>query len=136
MKTWETIPRRWRASYKSCPTCSGPMAKHARQCQRCSVHIMRLERHVFWKGDAARAETKRERIQKRLSLEGVTCERCAAVPATDRHHIDSDPGNSALSNIACLCRRCHMVVDGRLAAFRAVGRRFTGGSAATESEPS
>ena len=123
MRTWAEIPRRWQASYKPCPSCGGPMAKHARQCRRCSVYIMRGENHVAWKGDAALSATKRERIQKRLSLDGVTCERCQVAPATDRHHVDGDPGNNARSNIACLCRRCHMIVDGRLESFR----RMAGG---------
>lgn len=37
---------------------------------------------------------------------------CTA-PAVDRHHIDGDPFNNARSNVAFLCRRHHMAVDGR-----------------------
>jgi hypothetical protein len=28
--------------------------------------------------------------------------------------VDGDPGNNDPSNVASLCRRCHMTVDGRL----------------------
>jgi 5-methylcytosine-specific restriction endonuclease McrA len=46
------------------------------------------------------------------------CERCGK-PAIDRHHKDDNPLNNALENIEALCRRCHMVADGRLERFRA-----------------
>lgn len=122
--SWDEVPRRWIASYKPCPVCAGPMARHARECQRCSQYIKRGESHYAWKGDAASTTTKRERIQKRISLKGVVCESCRVAPATDRHHIDSDPGNNVRENIALLCRRCHMTADGRLERFRAYGLRY------------
>jgi hypothetical protein len=37
----------------------------------------------------------------------------------ERHHKDGNPLNNDPGNIDRLCRRCHMVVDGRLDAFRA-----------------
>lgn len=43
------------------------------------------------------------------------CERCGKA-ATDRHHKDANTGNNEASNIEMLCRRCHMEIDGRLAA--------------------
>jgi len=70
--------------------------------------------HPFWKGDAASTTTKRERAQKLYLL--AACEICGA-KAVDRHHIDGDTGNNTPENIARLCRRCHMTVDGRLAVF-------------------
>ena len=42
------------------------------------------------------------------------CERCRSSKPHDRHHIDGNPRNNTPSNIAFLCRRCHMSVDGRL----------------------
>lgn len=71
--------------------------------------------HWSWKGDAARADSKRGRARRRFGL-GV-CEDCGR-PATDRHHRDGDPGNNVSANIAPLCRRCHMAADGRLDVFR------------------
>lgn len=120
MRTWEEIGTKYRASYKPCPTCAGPMAKHAKFCQKCSPLIMRGENHVFWKGDAARDETKRNRAQKMYEL--GDCERCCA-PAADRHHVDGDTGNNVRENIQLLCRRCHMEVDGRLARLVEMARR-------------
>jgi len=79
----------------------------------------RGESHYAWKGDLARAETKRERAQKAFAL--TKCESCDA-QATDRHHIDGDTGNNVRANIAILCRRCHMIADGRLDAFKRAQR--------------
>jgi hypothetical protein len=95
----------------------------------CSVHCSNQARTDYnyrprghanaqWKGDAARPETKRARAQQVYSL--GPCERCG-LPATDRHHIDGDPGNNTAANIACLCRKCHMQIDGRLEQFIAAG---------------
>lgn len=72
--------------------------------------------HYAWKGDEAIETTKRERAQRRYRL-GV-CEGCGIKQATDRHHVDGDTGNNARSNIRLLCRRCHMLEDGRLEAAR------------------
>jgi hypothetical protein len=72
------------------------------------------EDHYAWKGDTAKAGTKRQRAQRAFQL--GQCERCD-VPATDRHHKDGNTGNNDPSNIMILCRRCHMEIDGRLNAF-------------------
>lgn len=44
---------------------------------------------------------------------GYECMDCDA-PAVDRHHIDGNHYNDAPSNIVMLCRRCHMLRDGRI----------------------
>lgn len=79
----------------------------------------RGENHYAWLGDKASAESKRCRIRKVLKLKKY-CERCRKSKATDRHHKDGNPGNNVTSNIAHLCRKCHMVLDGRLAKFAAL----------------
>ena len=56
------------------------------------------------------------RARKLYPLAGVTCERCDLKPAAEHHHIDGDEFNNARSNVLLVCRRCHMVIDGRLAA--------------------
>lgn len=71
-----------------------------------------LDAHYAWKGDEAQPETKRQRLRRRTILHD--CERCGA-PATDRHHKDGDTGHNDADNIEQLCRRCHMLLDGRLA---------------------
>ena len=70
------------------------------------------EQHPEWKGDAAQANTKRNRAQRRYPL--GPCEDCGK-QGIDRHHKDEDTGNNVPENIAILCRRCHMQRDGRLA---------------------
>lgn len=69
-----------------------------------------------WKGDAAHPNTKRARARRMYPL--APCEKCSE-PGTDRHHKDGDTGNNVRSNVEILCRRCHMLADGRLAKFYA-----------------
>ncbi len=115
MRTWADLEgTKAKYSYRPCPTCGGPRAKHADYCQRCSPNIMRGESHYGWKGDAALVTTKRQRTQAMFSL--GPCIRCGE-DARDRHHIDGDTGNNVRENIAILCRRCHMEVDGRMERF-------------------
>jgi 5-methylcytosine-specific restriction endonuclease McrA len=47
-------------------------------------------------------------------IEGQVCDECADAPALDHHHRDGDPTNNARENVRLLCRRCHMVEDGRI----------------------
>jgi hypothetical protein len=78
---------------------------------------------AVWKGDEATEHAGRLRAQKRYPL--GPCERCGK-PAIDRHHKDSVTTHNEPSNIARLCRRCHMEDDGRLVAFveAAGGRKY------------
>lgn len=69
------------------------------------------ENNPAWKGEGARKNTKRRRAMRRYSL--GDCERCGK-PAVDRHHRDGDPGHNEPENVAFLCRRCHLVIDGRM----------------------
>lgn len=66
----------------------------------------------MWKGDAAKEAHKRKRMEN--ERRSGPCERCREKPGCDRHHIDGDTGNNHQSNIRFLCRRCHMIEDGRL----------------------
>ena len=60
-----------------------------------------------------------QRLYELDVCEYVDCEK----DAVDRHHIDGDPTNNAPDNISRLCRRHHMVVDGRLEKSRELMRR-------------
>ena len=111
MKTWDALTPKQRSSYSPCPSCGGPKSNHAYMCRSCSPLIPRGEKHYAWKGDAARGETKRSRVAN-ARLVGP-CELCGD-PGKDRHHVDGDPGNNAATNIMLLCRRCHMIEDGRM----------------------
>lgn len=82
---------------------------------------LRDEAHPNWKGDVAQTITKRRRAVRRYKLD--KCELCGA-KATDRHHKDGDTGNNAPSNVQFLCRRCHMIVDGRLEKFVERAKQF------------
>lgn len=54
----------------------------------------------------------------RLYPLGGLCEHCREAPAADRHHKDGNPLNNDRANVELLCRRCHMIADGRLPRFR------------------
>lgn len=74
------------------------------------------ENHGMWKGGEASDVAKRRRAQRRIPL--GQCERCKVKEAVDHHHKDRNTGNNDRQNVQCLCRRCHMIVDGRLAKLR------------------
>lgn len=81
---------------------------------------IRGERHYAWRGDRASNGAKRTRARALYVAE--QCEICHATPA-ERHHVDSNPGNNEASNVQVLCRKCHMIVDGRLEALREVAKK-------------
>lgn len=48
-----------------------------------------------------------------ISARGNKCEECGRTPKLDNivltvHHIDYDPSNNALDNLAVLCQGCHL----------------------------
>lgn len=90
------------------------------------------EAHWAWKGDKASAIAKRVRARRRFAL--GPCQECEA-PGVERHHRDGDPGNNVPENIAILCRRCHMVADGRLEAFGVARESFQAGRRIKDSRP-
>lgn len=79
--------------------------------------------HHNWKGDNIKPASGRDRARKKFSL--GNCEICQK-KAIDRHHKDGNTLNNSQSNIQRLCRRCHMIEDGRLVRFKTVIRRSGG----------
>ena len=67
-----------------------------------------------WQGDKASPKAGRKRAIK-LYREIGPCEECGAVK-TERHHKDENPANNHPSNIAILCRKCHMAAHRALKA--------------------
>ena len=51
---------------------------------------------------------------------GWKCERCGHSHDVESgyvltvHHLDMDPSNNAEWNLACLCQRCHLSIQGRV----------------------
>lgn len=105
-----------------CEVCAEPLVKNQRRfCSRaCWREGWHGEGNPQWRGDNATTGNKRGRAQRKYPL--GDCERCGA-SATDRHHVDGDPGNNRIGNVMLLCRRCHMHLDGRLAAIRSLTRQ-------------
>lgn len=83
---------------------------------------LRNEQHGNWRGSDIAIAGHRARAKRMFDV--GPCERCGAA-RSERHHKDGDPSNNSLDNIAILCRRCHQIVDGRLAKAveRLTGRR-------------
>ena len=71
--------------------------------------------HHAWKGDAIIPKSGRSRAIRKYPTIGA-CQLCAAKRA-ERHHIDGNTANNDPSNIAIVCRKCHMLADGRLKEF-------------------
>ena len=77
------------------------------------------------KGDLATQKAGRTRALRTFRELPLVCQDCGQPKRLERHHRDGNTLNNAVVNIAFLCRRCHMVADGRLARFienRHVGR--------------
>src|SRR5262245_13374226 len=66
-------------------------------------------RHASWKGDQAKPQTGRGRALRLYPL--GPCERCGR-PGQERHHKNGVTTDNGPENVAILCHRCHMVVDG------------------------
>lgn len=107
-----------RRPMKVCPGCGEEFYGSHPQQTHCSRHCSKLGvRNPQWLGDGATEQSARRRSKYVIrSLEGVTCEHDGCIaPALDRHHIDGNTHNNDPSNLRCLCRKHHMVEDGRLA---------------------
>lgn len=81
-----------------------------------------------WSTEMKHLDSYRGRARKLYDLP-ERCQRCKKRKAIDRHHKDGMPRNNSPGNIAFLCRRCHMEIDGRLsrmAEIGAIGRKSQG----------
>lgn len=77
--------------------------------------------HHAWAGGDISEKGGRSRAERRYRDIGL-CWGCGSNRA-ERHHIDENTANNAPSNIAVLCRRCHMERDGRLDEFIELAKR-------------
>ena len=59
------------------------------------------------------AQAGRHEAEKLYEI-GGPCENGCGGIAVDRHHLDDDTTNNAPENVMRVCRRCHMLLDGRL----------------------
>lgn len=74
------------------------------------------ENHCNWKGNDIVVRSGRSRALRKFKVE--YCEKCGIKNVRlDRHHKDENTKNNLRSNIVILCRKCHMIEDGRMKAF-------------------
>lgn len=106
--------RRYRARKAGVP--GVPWQPRPKGVKQTPEHVDKRKRsgpqHHAWQGDAVSERGGRSRAL-RLYPEQAPCERCGA-ERSERHHIDANTANNSPSNIARLCRKCHMETDGRL----------------------
>jgi len=108
--------RLWRKNHKHpCSECENIIGHQYTLCLSCATTG---SRNSLWKGDDATDDAGRQRARRIYdNLRGGPCDDCHEAPSLDVHHVDNNPLNNDRSNIAMLCRRCHMTRDSRLAAF-------------------
>ena len=71
----------------------------------------------MWRGTEVTDQAGRNRARRRFAA--TKCSKCGSSGGQmDRHHIDGNTLNNARGNVIALCRRCHMLADGRLEQFR------------------
>ena len=96
------------------------MPKHGfkQSAEHIAKRIKRGEDHPHWKGGDITVKGGRTRALRMYPVIGP-CELCGS-PDSERHHLDGNTANNDHSNIAALCRKCHMTKDGRLSAFQKI----------------
>lgn len=99
----------WGNPLDGCPDCGCLKLKRAQRCKPCSHKARIGERRTATPSKSA--GWYRARVARPLG----PCEYPGCTEnGRDRHHIDGDPLNNDIANIAVYCRRHHMMVDGRL----------------------
>ncbi len=94
----------------------GPKKGYKQTPEHIAKKIRRGEHHHAWVGDNATERTGRSRAERLFPVIGP-CVKCGN-RKSERHHKNGNTLDNRKSNIAVLCRRCHMRSDGRLAQFK------------------
>lgn len=97
-----------------------PILKVRKRIDRLGRNVRIESASPHWLGD--HATPKAGSMRARVKYVCDVCERCGK-KATDRHHDDGNTLNNEPTNIKILCRKCHMIVDGRLLKLRAARRK-------------
>lgn len=92
----------------------GPKKGYKQTPEHAAKRIRRGPQNHQWKGDRAARGTGHCRAI-RLYPDIGPCSKCGD-SKSERHHLDDNTLNNDPSNIAILCRRCHMLSDGRIPA--------------------
>ena len=79
-------------------------------------HIEKRKRfgsgHHNWKGDDIVEKAGRTRAERKYAA--IECEKCGDKnKRLDRHHVEGKTKNNEKTNVIVLCRKCHMIIDGR-----------------------
>jgi hypothetical protein len=104
---------------KQCPFCGKMFTPYdarlvycSKQCSDDNLSVIRRgEGNPNWKEVPARKQAGNLRAWKWHELQ--PCEVCAS-EKSERHHRDGNPLNNSRENIMFLCRKHHMIEDGRM----------------------
>lgn len=100
----------------------GPQKGYKQSPDHIKKRIRRGPEHHSWVGNKITKESGRSRAERKYPVR--PCEICGeSKKRIDRHHRDNDPRNNKKSNIKFLCRKCHMIEDGRLERFVELAKR-------------
>ena len=106
------------ATYRRCYACVKYLYKYGVERPKvlslAGTNQPRGETHGGWKGKNILVGSGHVRAQKAFPM--GPCEECSK-PGRDRHHVDGDTANNSVGNVQILCRRCHMIADGRMEKF-------------------
>ncbi len=108
------VPRKRRGPWRFfCQQCGAKVSYGALHCAGCRRGHHKGPMNSNWDNftDSSNPDVGRKRARHRMILKA--CEKCGQ-PATDRHHKDGNTFNNEPANLMALCRRCHMLIDGRL----------------------
>ena len=92
----------------------GPHKGYKQTADHIKKRILRGGLHPNFKGDNVSMDVGRARARRMYPSR--PCEVCGKTKA-EHHHKDGNTRNNDLDNIQFLCRRCHMILDGRMANF-------------------
>lgn len=90
----------------------GPKKGYKQSAEHIAKRIRVGSKNHMWKGDQASRGSGHCRAI-RLYPDIGPCAKCGN-PKSERHHLDDNTLNNDPANIAILCRRCHMLTDGRI----------------------
>ena len=102
----------WKGGRPNCEVCGKPIKYGATHCFEHS----HSKNHKRWKGDNVHIETLHQWIRKNKPKPEL-CECCQIKPPYDCANI-SGKYLRDINDYEWLCRRCHMLKDGRLEALR------------------
>ena len=107
MKSWAKI--------KKCPICEKEFTWKDTRGKTCSKACFKKFQSNDKIGEKNPRFNNGWRQYHRIMKDKNNCENCGRKYNLETHHKDGDRKNNKPENLTKVCRRCHMILDGRLA---------------------